>query len=772
MATTASGFDSRGSASRQRRFDYSIFDAGLFSQVEVAKTWDANRDAGGVGGTVALQTLRPFDRSGNVALVSVQERAGANSPGVLPQVTAEISRRNAQWGVLIAGSWSRNRVTEYGYRNWDWMPVTFGEANVGAGVSDDLRARLTGASGDPLYMARAQTYSTWTNRFERLNLVGSVQHEADNGFAFTLDGVHARLSNARNEYSLAAAGTNGLTGDVTGTQVINALTVSGNTITSADMSGVDMRTEHKVTRDHTDYSEAVAAMTLPLGSRMRLEMRAGYSVSDFEEPVADKVFLQSRGQDFVYSATGETPRNSYGFDTSDVANWSLMRADTREDSIVNRNLTARFELVRDLGNDLTLHAGGIYRRFANDGWERRVQTDYENTADAALGVGEVFSGRTYAPYVVGNVDATFAATGQARDLTANDDLPGTDYRIRENTYAGFALLAWSGFLGERPLTARLGLQFQRTAIASTGTASDSLSLFDVSNHTRHSAWLPSLDARLELRRDLIVRLAASRNVNMPDVADLRAAATIDSTPFGGTVTTGNPALRPFTSDALDLAVERYLGREGYVSLGVFFKRLDSFITSETQVMRYADTGYPLAFLYPGLTGSATYNVVRPINGSGATIIGIEAAFQHDLRFLPGPLERLGVQANLTYANGSTDVIYGSQAVELPLIDLSRWAGNTTLYYTGRGWDARLAAAYRGTYRVDVGDNGNIGEWIKAAVTLDFAAHAGLGSGMQATFELRNITDAPVIQYTDRTAKRLLVDTRSGRTIAVGLRYRY
>jgi len=772
LATTASGMDNRGSVSRQRRFDYSVFDAGLFSGVDVRKTWSADLDAGGIGGTVALQTLRPFDRPDDVTLLSVKGRTSGNGGAVTPQVTAEVSRRGGSWGALFALSYSRNEVTEYGYRNWDWVPVTFGEANIGPGVAAADRARLTG-HGDPVYMSRGQTYSTWTNRFDRLNLVGSLEHEGEDGLHVALDLIHARLSNHRGEYSLAAAGTNGLTtGTVGGTQVLRSAKIVGDTMVAADLSGIDMRTERKTTEDHTDFDQVALSVQRPLGASTRIEVRAGYARSDFEEPVSDKVFLESGGQDFAYVATGARTRNSYGFDIADPANWNLMRADVREDAVVNENAGARIELVRRFGAHAELRVGASYRFFGNDGYERRITTDYRDAAGstgADRAVTTRIDARSLARYVVADLDATFAALGQSRDLTAAADLPGTAYRVRENGYAAFALGQFDFVLGTIPVEAEFGLQYLRMVTTSSGEASDDSTLVAVVQRSRHSAWLPSFQARMDLARDLRLRLAAGRNLNQPDVADLRAAASVNSTPFGGTVETGNPALKPFAATALDLSLERYMGHDGYVSLGLFYKRMESFITSETTMMAYRDTGLPLAFLYDGLDGSALYNVVRPLNGRGASILGVEAAAQRDLRFLPSPFDRLGLQANVTFASGRSDVIYDGTAIELPLIDLSRWSGNATLYYTGRGWDARVAAAWRGTYRIDIGNNGNIGEWIKGGMTLDFAAHVRLSGNLQAMFEARNLTDAPITQYTDREAKRLLARTRSGRIFSLGIR---
>ncbi len=770
LATTASGLDNRGSVSRQRRFDYSIFDAGLFSEVEVLKAWSADRDAGGVGGTVALRTVSPLEQTGPVTLLSVQGRAGANSHGVTPQVTAELSRRNEAWGLLIAASWSRNRVTEYGYRNWDWVPVIFGEENIGAGVGDEDRARLTG-TGKPVYMSRAQSYSTWTNNFERLNLVGAIEHESDTGLRIALDMLYARLANDRQEYSLAAAGTNGLTADVTGTQRLEKVTIAGDTMAAAEFSSVDFRSESKRTADHTAFAQAVLSLEAPLDDATTIAARLGYARSDFQEPVFDKVFLQAKGKSFSYTATGSETGNRYGFDPADAAQWSLMRADTREDAILNQNATARLEVARVLTPGATLKLGGIYRYFGNGGYERRVRVDYPAGSGLAA-VTTLLPGKTLAPYVVADVDRTFAATGQNRVLSGTDDMPGTSYAVHEDSYAAFALAAFDTGLGPWPIKAEIGLQYQRVDMLSSGKASTDASQYRVSQRSHRDAWLPSFQARATLRPNLLLRLAASRNLNQPDVADLRAAAQVNATPFGGTITSGNPALKPFTSDALDLSLEQYWGRDGYASLGLFYKHLDSFITSETSVIPYAQTGYPLEFLYQDQDGSILYNVIQPVNGSGASIFGVEAAIQRDLRFLPAPLDRLGLAANVTFASGRSEVTYDSGTVRLPLIDLSRWSGNTTLYYTGRGWDARVAAAYRGTYRVGIGNNGNIGEWIKPSLTLDFAAHLAIGARMQALIEGRNLTDAPVVQYTDRSARRLLARTRSGRVFSAGLRYRF
>jgi len=59
---------------------------------------------------------------------------------------------------------------------------------------------------------------------------------------------------------------------------------------------------------------------------------------------------------------------------------------------------------------------------------------------------------------------------------------------------------------------------------------------------------------------------------------------------------------------------------------------------------------------------------------------------------------------------------------LPLVNLSKYSANSTLYYETETWGARISEAYRGKYPDSAGGNGNIGEGYEATNNLDFSAH--------------------------------------------------
>ena len=78
-------------------------------------------------------------------------------------------------------------------------------------------------------------------------------------------------------------------------------------------------------------------------------------------------------------------------------------------------------------------------------------------------------------------------------------------------------------------------------------------------------------------------------------------------------------------DSIEGALEYYDGTRGFLALGMFYKNMKSFVTTETTQVPYGETGYPLSLLEEGLDASTVFNFTRPINGPGASIHGVELA---------------------------------------------------------------------------------------------------------------------------------------------------
>jgi len=376
------------------------------------------------------------------------------------------------------------------------------------------------------------------------------------------------------------------------------------------------------------------------------------------------------------------------------------------------------------------------------------------------------------PYVGGRVGEIYALLGNNPQLSRANLTAGSDFAIREKTWAGFVQLDLDTAVGDMRLRGNAGVRYYHTDLRSGGSLATSTGgvtrLEPVVVETTNDDWLPALNVALDITPRLIARVSTSRNVNRPGLPQLAAAGTLTVAPFGGTVSVGNPFLRPFRSTAAEGGLEWYMDRTGFASVGVFWKDLDSFITSETSQVPYSATGFPVSLLLPGQDGTTPYNYTRPINGDGASIRGVEVAFQHDFTFLPAPFDRFGVVANGTYIDGNQTAVYNGVSQQIPLFNLSKWAANGTLYFETERFGARVSTAFRSRYITSAGSNANVGDGIRPTNNIDFQVRYNLTPAIRLVVEGINVTNEPIEQFADLTADRTLVYTTSGRIFTLGV----
>lgn len=770
LGNTASGMDNRGLVSRTRSFDFSLFASELFSGVTIEKSYAASEDEGGIAGTAKLRTPKPFDFPGLKFAVSGKTMVNGDSTTPTPHLAALFSNRWSDFGVLIAAAFSTANSVERGYRNWGWHQAVFGSTNISPAIAPSDASALLASQ---IYLPIAETYSSWFNHRTRIGATAALQYRPADNLAFDLDVMFGHLSNHRTDYALAAAGSNGLTVDITGSQYLQAATIVNNSLIAAKFSGVDLRSEANAMQDATDFYQAVLNSQADISDKITVHALLGASRSAYGLPVFDKVFLETEGRDFGFDYTEpNAPANIYGGSLTDPAQWNLMRLDTQEAAIVSRYFNAKLALDWRWTASIKLSSGVAYKSFHNDGWSRTNKVFYDDIPGGALPAAgkSIVEDNTKTAYVVGDIDSTYAAIGQIRDLTGAYTVPGSDYRLGENTLAGYLQIDGQASLLGHAVRGNLGLRYFSTWISSRGTLNNGTSVAPVSVSYRYDELLPAANVVINLADNLLTRFSANRNISRPALSDLAAAGTLTTAPFGGTITIGNPNLRPFFADSLEASLEYYDEGASYASLGIFYKDMENFITTATSVMPYSQTGFPLSFLLPHQDPDVPYNYTAPVNGKGADFIGFEVAFQRDFKFLPAPFDRFGVTGNLTYVDGNSPVIFSGRSVSLPLLNLSKLSYNATLYYEDERFSIRVSQAYRGGYRSGAGANGNIGEYFEATSNIDFALHYRLSEHFKVTLEGINMTDQPIIQYTDAAAKRIEVVTRSGRTFTFGVAY--
>jgi TonB-dependent receptor len=767
LGNTASGMDNRGSVSRSRSFDYSLFASELFNRISVQKSYAAEQDEGGLAGTVQLTTAKPFDYTGNKFVVSAKGQTNSNATGVTPRAVALASVRSGDWGALVSVAYSKIKSNEYGYRNWGWGPTKYGAKNIGAEIDADTRAKLLAG----VYQPTAQSPSTWYTDRQRLGVTSSVQYHPGDAFKLDVDFLYGRLWDHRDDYALATAGSNPLTGSsVSGTQVIHSAVIDDtNTLRAASYTGIDLRSEHHIVENHTDFYQGVANLSWKLGDRLTLRALGGYEESDFGQPVFDKVFMEAKQTAFSYDTRPQIPVNTYGIAITDPNLWTVQRLDVQENKIVNRYTNGKLSADYDLGDGLLFKAGGAYKHFTNSGytWANKVFHNVPANIPVSNDLKQLVAPKTLLQYIVGNVDGVYAAIGDKRDLTAANLQAGSDYKVEEETWNGFAQVDLDTMLGGMRLRANAGVRYYSTDLTSSGNLAVGTAFVPVVIKDNSHGWLPAANMALDLTKTLVFRLSADRNINRPGLGDLAAAGSITTRPNGGSLSLGNPFLKPFKATSVETSLEWYMDRRGFASVGFFYKNMDTYISPSTVTIPYGQTGLPLSLLIQGQDANTPYDVSQPINGPGADIKGVEVAVQHDFTFLPAPFDHLGVTANGTWFEGKQQGKVGNSFVTLPLFNLSKWAANATLYYEDQRWGIRVSDAYRSKYYTGLGTVGNVGDWIRGTHNIDAQAHVNLRPGIRLIAEGINLTNVPIEQFAGGAIARRVVYTTSGRTFTLG-----
>ena len=223
----------------------------------------------------------------------------------------------------------------------------------------------------------------------------------------------------------------------------------------------------------------------------------------------------------------------------------------------------------------------------------------------------------------------------------------------------------------------------------------------------YTYFLPSLNLKFGLTRNLNMRFAGSKVMTRPDTALIRNYQQISVDQNGNFLSTvGNPYLKPATAWQFDATAEWYFSKVGSLTFNAFYKDVKGFFYQSVVSLPLENNG----ITFPLLTrGPANYD------GHGR-IKGVEIAYQQTFDFLPGLLSGFGFQGNYSYIkssglpnsflNGGTpvaNVAAQTQTGNLPLEGLSKHNANATLFYEKGPISIRAAYSWRSKYLLTAAD---------------------------------------------------------------------
>ncbi|MCS6627393.1 TonB-dependent receptor [Roseibacterium beibuensis] len=369
-------------------------------------------------------------------------------------------------------------------------------------------------------------------------------------------------------------------------------------------------------------------------------------------------------------------------------------------------------------------------------------------------------------------------------LTPQDDnLLAFGWTVSEEVITAYWMADIDSTMFGLPLTGNMGFQVVHTDQSSDGTVASGnpATPQPITGGDDYAYILPSANLSFEVSDNLFVRVGAARELARPRMDQMRASINIDynaglanspdinSSPWGGSG--GNPNLRPWIANALDISVEKYFGRRGYVSLAGFYKDLESYIYDQQALTDF--TGYPITGPQPLLRQGF---ISTPQNGEGGVIQGVEFAVSVPFDLFWEPLEGFGATFSASWTD--SDIIPNPGSPSTPLPGLSEKVSNLTVYYERNGFQARVSNRYRSEF---LGELSGVGtDRIQRMVDAESIVDAQIGyefqsgplEGLSLLAQANNLTDEQFKTFENNDPRRVIDYQQYGPTYLIGINYRY
>jgi iron complex outermembrane receptor protein len=412
------------------------------------------------------------------------------------------------------------------------------------------------------------------------------------------------------------------------------------------------------------------------------------------------------------------------------------------------------------------------------------------------------------PASVGTTDMSFMGLGRiyAYDPLAAYDAkiwaytPNTDtgivanrYEIREKVTQLYALLNLDTKIGSLPVSGNVGVRAIHANQSSKGFSANGTTLTPVSDGDKYWQFAPNLNLNLKPNEDTIIRFSLARQLARPRMYDLRASRTwsynpanagsnsLAQSPWSGGG--GNPRLRPWAANSIDLSIERYFAQKrGYFAVAGFAKKLTNYIYEQQSVGDF--TGYPVP---SGPNPVLRQGIVsQPVNGAGGKISGVEVSLSLSSELFNRNIRGFGLVMGGAYTDSSI-MPWGPTSGTAPISGLSQKVANVTAYYERHGFSVRLSDRYRSENRQyittfgvpspsgDVNPNGGFSVAQPENVLdgqIGYSFEKGRLKGLTLTLQAYNLNNEPLITYDNNDPRRVINYQTYGASYSLGASYKF
>lgn len=747
--TTVNG-QSFKSANFTDGFRYDVIQTELASAIQVIKSPTADMDAGGLAGTVNIDTVHPFDVKGRQLIFA----------GKLQQQKLADGDPTGKFGATYVDHFLDNKLGVF----------------LGAGYQA-LKDR-----GDYMWMDRwtvaNSVYTPARLRFRRIDrdtkrimINGAVQYKPVDTLQLDLIATYAKdkttqdlqqqvflftSPSASNVVTLASQNNTATKVQINNFRLENNHQAetrpqsTGALTTSFRWTGIDnweFKGAAHYSRGHAIFNEeaAIVGITVP------------QATLDISNP-KNIVFTTSNAlTDAAQYAPANLFRNTY-------PTGAYRTIDSYEEA-------AQFDVKRyfDVGVLESVAFGAktrheVLKRNVNR-FDRPSNVPAANAATLAstgIVVSDFLDGKMTIPtsWIAPNLEA-YRAAQKAEGFTVYEafDPQGT-YNVDRDLTSAYVMFNLKGELASMPFRGNVGVRSESTDqtvngyIAGAANPQNTEVRLAVGKYTTPKSYdniLPSANFTLDVTDNLLVRAAVAKVLVRPIIDSSNQLATTVTTTTDSTgkrintIALGQGSLNPLTANQLDLGVEWYYGKGNGLSAGFFTKK----VKNGTFTSVICPTSYEGVALTKDASGVCvsgagdTYSITETQNDAReVTIKGYELNWQQSLdAWLP--IEGFGFIANYTHVNPATST------TGFKLANLSEHTANGTAYWENGTFSARVSANYRSAYdqtSVESFFAGPLGHTVASRTQFDLNLGYNFNDHLSFSFAAMNLNNAEEKAY--------------------------
>ena len=741
--TTINGLYVPSPESGARSVALDVIPSDLLAALEITKTFTPDMDMSAIGGAVNVRSLSAFDRQGRYFTVSAEGSYNGLVEETSPKIAGSYTNTFGEnFGIALAASWfdrdfgSDNIETDGGWPND--LETVGGATFQGA---EEIEQRSYTVNRERIGFAANLDWRSETSRFYWRNLYSEFSDQEyrmrnefkfDDGDAISGDRNSAQWQDAVIEKSMKDR-------------------LEEQTILSSVIGG-----ENNVNQWTFDYSY-------------------GYSFSQEEEPQRLDTTFVGEGLDIGYTSIGQIPSLTADAAAFDPATYQFDEFEYLDGDAEDEASTIKFNATYDIFSENyngDIKFGALYRtRDKNYDGETEIWGAVDDvfmsefgTPSPRYGLGDFGPGVS-----AGDLRSYFRANRDGGNLEIDDEdtLVASaldDYDLGEDVTALYLMSSvdagnWRVVYGVRYEDTSFDAQGQAILVDEINGSGDP-ELVATSFSQDYDNFLPSINLRYEAG-DFVFRAAATQTLARPNFSELSPGGEITFENDDGEsvleAEIGNPLLEPVEATNLDVSFEWYPGGVSVISAGVFYKRLENFIV----VADVADS-----IDLTSLVGNAQVDdaeVIQPINGDTANLLGIELGFvqQYDSGFY--------VSANGTYVD--SEASYPDRDSKTVLPRTPELVLNGALGWENNDFGVRFAATYRDEALMGFEelDDPAFDVFQDTHLQLDLSARWNITDELQLSLAAVNLTDEPFYTYFGSRQFNAQYE-EYGRTYTIGLRY--